>query len=59
MFLITKEGERLTNADQSETEFGIQYTPVYGTETLSGAVYEIYANQDIYSPGGILLYSAS
>ena len=56
--LITKEGERLTNADQSETEFGIQYTPVYGTETLSGAVYEIYANQDIYSPGGILLYSA-
>ena len=57
--LITKEGERLTNADQSETEFGIQYTPVYGTETLSGAVYEIYANQDIYSPGGILLYSAS
>ena len=56
--LITKEGERLTNADQSETEFGIQYTPVYGTETLSGAVYEIYANQDIYSPGGTLLYSA-
>ena len=35
-----------------------QYTPVYGTETLSGAVYEIYANLDIYSPGGTLLYSA-
>lgn len=55
--LITKEGERLTGADQSDTEFGPQFSPVYGVETLTGAVYEIYANEDIYSPGGILQYN--
>ena len=55
--LITKMGERLTGADQSDTEFGPQYSPIYGVEALTGAVYEIYANEDIYSPGGILLHS--
>ena len=33
------------------------YTPTYGTASLTGAVYEIYANEDIVSPGGKKIYS--
>ncbi len=49
---ITKQGEILTGASQSNSEFGTLYTPTYGTASLTGAVYEIYANEDIVSPGG-------
>ena len=55
--LITKQGEVLTGASQSDSEFGPLYTPTYGLSALSGAVYDIYANENIVSAGGKQLYT--
>ena len=55
--LITKQGEVLTGATQSDSEFGPLYTPTYGLSALSGAVYDIYANENIVSAGGKQLYT--
>ena len=46
-----------TGASQSDSEFGPLYTPTYGLSALSGAVYDIYANENIVSAGGKQLYT--
>ncbi|MCD7723847.1 MAG: VaFE repeat-containing surface-anchored protein, partial [Clostridiales bacterium] len=53
---ITKTGEVFSSVS-SENENGT-YTPVYEDDTLAGAIFEIYAAEDISTPDGTLRYSA-
>lgn len=48
---VLKTGEILTAFDFMQTEFGLKYSPIYENQSLSNAVYEIYAMEDIYFNG--------
>lgn len=50
---ILKTGEVLDSFDFMQTEFGMKYSPVYTSKSLSNAVYEVYAMEDIYQNGDL------
>jgi len=54
---VEKKGSMLTGVSVADTSFGKQYTPVYSLVGLPGAVFEIKAAEDIYTPDGTLRYA--
>ena len=54
---VSKVGNMLTSVQVTETSFGKQYTPIFGLTGLKGAVFEIRAAEDIYTPDGTLRYA--
>ena len=55
---IYKTGEVLTNVQNTTTEYGEKFTPVWQERGLEGVTYEIYAAEDIKSPDGNVTYVA-
>ncbi|MCD8097728.1 MAG: carboxypeptidase regulatory-like domain-containing protein, partial [Lachnospiraceae bacterium] len=51
---VTVTGGACVDADGNETVFPTVYQPVYAVEGLAGAVFEITAAEDIYTPDGTL-----
>lgn len=55
---VSKTGEIFSSVQQTITEDGqTVYQPVYANSTLNGAVYEIYADEDITTPDGTVRYA--
>lgn len=54
---VEKKGNMLIGVNKIETAFGTQYTPVYGLTGLKGAVFNVVAAEDIYTPDGTLRYA--
>ncbi|MDR0286409.1 MAG: LPXTG cell wall anchor domain-containing protein, partial [Clostridiales bacterium] len=54
---VDKKGDNLTGVTVADTSFGKQYTPVFGQVVLKGAIFEVRAAEDIYTPDGTLRYS--
>lgn len=55
---VGKTGEIFSSVQQTAAGDGTSlYQPVYTNGTLSGAVYEIYADEDIITPDGTLRYA--
>lgn len=54
---IEKRGNMLTGVTTANTTFGKQYTPVFSLTGLKGAVFEIRAAENIYTPDGTLRYA--
>lgn len=50
---IEKQGEVLEYFDFMQTEYGLKYSPVYTTESLSGSVWEITALKDVVVNGDV------
>ena len=51
---VEKRGNMLIGVTIADTAFGKQYTPVYSLTGLPGAVFEVRAAADIYTPDGTL-----
>ena len=54
----TKLGEVFIGSDFRLTELGMMYAPIYEQQGLPGAVYEIFAKDDIVTPDGTVKYTA-
>lgn len=55
---VSKTGEIFSSVQQTVTDDGqTVYQPVYANSTLNGAVYEIYADEDITTPDGTVRYA--
>lgn len=54
---IEKTAEQLTGFERKETKYGTQFVPKYEVKGLAGAVFEVYAAEDIVSFDGITYYS--
>lgn len=55
---VEKTGEVFAGVSVSGNETEVIYQPIYEVQNLGGAVYEIYATEDIYTPDGTLRASA-
>lgn len=55
---IVKTGEKFVAFTSEDTEFGKKYTPIYQNVSLKGVIFEIYTNEDIYLPSGVLYKAA-
>lgn len=53
---VEKSGEMLSGVEESETDYGTLYTPVYKEKYLSGVTYEITAREDIVTPEGTVWF---
>ena len=53
---VEKSGEMLSNVEESKTDYGTLYTPVYKEKYLSGVTYEITAREDIVTPEGTVWF---
>ena len=53
---IEKYGEMLKGFEEKKTEYGTLYTPVYEKDYLEGAVFGIYAAEEIRGEEGTLWY---
>lgn len=53
---IFKTGMIHSDTETEETEYGTLYTPIFKEGYLPGAVFEIRAKEDIYTPDGTLRY---
>ena len=53
---VEKSGEMLSEAKESETDYGTLYSPVYKEKYLSGVTYEITAREDIVTPEGTVWF---
>ena len=53
---VEKSGEMLSGVEESETDYGTLYTPVYKEKYLSGVTYEITAREDIITPEGTVWF---
>ena len=51
---VKKFGSQFVSVKETETDFSKAYQPVFAEKYLDGAVFEIRANEDIYSPDGTL-----
>lgn len=49
---VRKSGEVLSSVEKNEDKNGKIYTPVYAVKGLKNAVYDIIANEDIYTSDG-------
>ncbi len=54
----TKTGEILTGSTSTVTEDGTLYTPIYQTQGIPNATYDIFAKTDITTPEGTVKYTA-
>ena len=54
--VIEKYGEMLDSFKEEKTEYGTLYTPVYKEKYLEGAVFGIYAAEDVVGEEGTLWY---
>lgn len=55
---IVKTGEMLTGFSETETAYGTVHTPIYEERSLAGAVFNIIADEDIFTPDGTLRVAA-
>jgi len=55
---IEKRGNMLTGVMTSDTQFGVQHTPVFSLTGLPGAVFNIIAAEDIITPDGTVRHEA-
>lgn len=53
---VEKSGEMLSGVEESETDYGTLYAPVYKEKYLSGVTYEITAREDIVTPEGTVWF---
>ena len=53
---VEKTGEMLSDVEESKTDYGTLYTPVYKEKYLSGVTYEITAREDIVTPEGTVWF---
>lgn len=53
MIEIAKTGSAFTSVVESETDYGILYQPVYTDKPLSGVVFNVIADEDIYTDDGV------
>lgn len=53
---VEKSGEMLSGVEESETDYGTLYTPVYKEKYLSGVTYKITAREDIVTPEGTVWF---
>ena len=53
---VEKSGEMLSGVEESATDYGTLYTPVYKEKYLSGVTYEITAREDIVTPEGTVWF---
>ena len=53
---VEKSGEMLSDVEESKTDYGTLYTPVYKEKYLSGVTYEITAREDIVTPEGTVWF---
>ena len=53
---VEKSGEMLSDVEESKTNYGTLYTPVYKEKYLSGVTYEITAREDIVTPEGTVWF---
>ena len=54
---VEKKGNMLVGVNKIDTAFGTQYTPIYGLTGLKGAVFNVVAAEDIYTPDGTLRFA--
>ena len=53
---VEKSGEMLSDVEESKSDYGTLYTPVYKEKYLSGVTYEITAREDIVTPEGTVWF---
>lgn len=49
---LHKTGELLAGFESGETDFGTLYTPIYSEQNVAGAVFNVYADEDVVTPDG-------
>ena len=53
---IYKQGEMLIGAENTDTDFGVSYSPIFSMRRLKGVVFHVYARTDIVTPDGTVRY---